>query len=60
MTNDKKNGFKWLEWGQIVRMQNRNIVAREKIKFKTKVKRGRKKVKWSKRREEQNMKFEIS
>ena len=30
-------------------------VAREKTKFKTKIVRGKKKVKWDKRREKQNM-----
>ena len=29
------------------------------IKFKTKIRRGRKKAKWSKRREEYNVRFEI-
>ena len=35
MTNDKKNGFERLEGGEIVRVWNRHITAREKIKFKT-------------------------
>ena len=31
------------------------VVAREKTKFKMKIMRGKKKLKWGKRREEQNM-----
>ena len=37
------------EWNVVV------VVAREKTKFKMKIMRGKKKVKWGKRREEQNM-----
>ena len=42
-------------------MWNRNkSQKRKKIKFKTKIRRGRKNVKWSKRREELHMSFEIN
>ena len=41
-------------------MEWKHIIAREKIKFKKKIRRGKKKVKWSKRREDQNMRFEIN
>ena len=40
--------------------EQKQVVAREKIEFKTKIISGRKKVKWSRRREEQNMGFEIN
>ena len=37
----------------------KQVVAREKTKFKTKI-RGKKKMKWDKGREEQNREFEIN
>ena len=43
---------KSVEWQQ--------VVAREKTKFKTKIVRGKNKVKWGKKREEQNMRIEIN
>ena len=53
MSNSKKNGFEKLEGGEIVKVWNRNKTLKgKKIKFKTKVRRGRKKAKWSKGRVE--------
>ena len=40
-------------------MEWKQVVAREKTKFKTKII-GKKKVKWGKRREERNMRIEIN
>ena len=61
MTNDKKNVFERLERGEIVRVWNRNKLQLEKkIEFITKIGRIRKKVKWSKGKEEKNMRFEIN
>ena len=36
--------------------EQKKVIVREKVKFKTKIR----KMKWSKRMEEQNMKFEIN
>ena len=41
-------------------MEWKQVLAREKIKFQMKIGRGKRKVKWSKRREVQNMRFEIN
>ena len=38
----------------------KQAVAREKTKFKMKIIRGKEKVKWGKRREEQNIRIEIN
>ena len=38
----------------------KQVLARKKIQFKMKIRRGKKKVKWSKRKEEQNMRSEIN
>ena len=60
MTSDKENGFERLKGVEIVGVQNRNkFVAREKTKYKMKI-RGKKRVKWGKRKEEQNIRFEIN
>ena len=59
MTDNKKNGFERPEWGEILRVQNNNKSQQDKkIKFDTKIKRGRKMVKWNKGMEEQNIRFE--
>ena len=41
-------------------MEWKQVVAREETKFKMKIIRGKKKIKWSKRREEQNMRIVIN
>ena len=51
MTNDKKDGFERLEGGEILRVWNRSKSQQEK-KIETKISRGRKKMKWNKKREE--------
>ena len=45
MTIDEKICFEWLNRGEIVRVQNENVVTIEKTKFKTKIIRGKKEVK---------------
>ena len=52
----KKIGFERLDGGDIVKSEEwKQFVAGEKTKFKMKIIRGKKKVKWGKRREGQNM-----
>ena len=57
----QENWF-WEAWrGRNIKSDEwKQIVAREKTKFKMKIIRGKKKVKWDKRREKQNMWIEIN
>ena len=54
MTIDKKIGFERLDGEEIVRVQEwKQISVGKKTKFKMKIIRGKKKVKWGKKREEE-------
>ena len=60
MTKGRKNDFKRIEGGEIVRVRNRNKVQHGRhIRFTTKIGKGRKKAKWNKTREGCIVRFEI-
>ena len=59
MTIDKKIGFERLDGGETVRVHKGNKFQQDKAKFKMKI-RGKKKVKWGKKKEQQNMRMEIN
>ena len=59
MTKGRKNDFKRIEGGEIVRVRNRNKVQHGRhVRFTTKIGKGRKKAKWNKTRDRYDMRFE--
>ena len=59
MTLDKRIYFECLDRGEIMSVEWKQVITREKTEFEMRILQGKRKVRWDKRREGQNMLIEI-